>query len=185
MSDWTSGRDYNRRMGAAGSRSGSRSYSEQRTFAPEDQDAPGERGWAREPAGGYRFGRRDNRRFDNRDEEHRVPRNETERLIASDKVEGTRVYSRNGERLGTVQNFMVEKRSGRAEYAVLSFGGAFGMGDRHYPIPWNMLTYDEELGGYVVDLTERDLERAPSHRAGASPPLDRGYEADIRGYYGW
>jgi len=158
---------------------------EQRSFAREDQGGQPERGWAREPPEGYRFGRRDNRRFDNRDEEHRVPRDETERLIASDKVEGTRVYSRNGERLGTVENFMVEKRSGRVEYAVLSFGGALGMGERHYPIPWSMLTYDEDLGGYVVELTPQDLARAPSHRAGASPNYDRNYESDIHGYYGW
>jgi len=185
MSDWTTGRDYRQRTSSYGGPGDWRQRDEQRSFGLDDQDMPRERGWAQEPPGGYRFGRRDNRRFDNRDEEHRVPRNETERLIASDKVEGTRVFSRTGERLGTVENFMVEKRSGRAEYAVLSFGGALGMGDRHYPIPWNMLTYDEDRGGYVVDLTERDLERAPSHRAGASPNYDRSYEADIHGYYGW
>ena len=79
---------------------------------------------------------------------------------------------------------MVDKRSGRVEYAVLSFGGALGMGDRHYPLPWGMLTYDEECGGYVVDLAPRDLERAPSHRAGQTS-IDRSYESDIHGYYGW
>jgi len=161
---------------------------ERRSFGGRDQpemDGGGGRGWAREPAEGYRFGARDNRRFDNRDEEHRVPRNETERLIASDKVEGTRVYSRDGDRLGTVENFMVEKRSGRVEYAVLSFGGAMGMGGRHYPIPWQMLTYDDQRGGYVVDLTRQELERAPSHRAGQDQRFGRDYEADIHGYYGW
>ena len=53
---------------------------------------------------------------------------ETGRLIASDKVEGTAVYNRQGEHLGSVHNFMVDKRTGQVEYAVLSFGGFLGIG---------------------------------------------------------
>jgi sporulation protein YlmC with PRC-barrel domain len=184
MSDWMAGRDHRQREGAYGGPFGWRREDEPRSFGRDERDMRRDRGWAQEPPGGYRFGRRDNRRFDNRDEEYRVPRDETDRLIASDKVEGTRVYSRDGERLGKVENLMVDKRSGRVDYAVLSFGGTFGVGDRHYPIPWDMLAYDENLGGYVVDLTPRDLQRAPSHRAGVAPRYDRGYEADIRDYYG-
>lgn len=185
MSDWMTEREQRQRMNPYGGPGGARRPDEPRTFARGDREPAPERGWAREPEGGYRFGRRDNRRFDNRDEERRVPRDETERLIASDKVEGTRVYSRDGERLGRVENVMIEKRSGRVEYAVLSFGGALGVGDRHFPIPWHMLTYDEDLGGYMVDLTPRDLERAPSHRSGPWRSFDREYEADIHSYYGW
>jgi hypothetical protein len=181
MSDWSAGREDRERMSAFEGTGGRRREDEPRSFGRDER----QRGWAREPEGGYRMGRRDNRRFDNRDEDYRVPRDETERLIASDKVEGTRVFSRHGERLGTIENFMVDKRSGCVEYAVMSFGGTFGMGDRHYPLPWKMLSYDEDLGGYVVDLTPRDLERAPSHRAGASQRFDREYRADIHDYYGW
>jgi hypothetical protein len=59
----------------------------------------------------------------------------TDRLIASDKVEGTAVYNRQGERLGEVYNFMVDKRSGRVAYAVMSFGGFLGMGQSYHPLP--------------------------------------------------
>jgi len=118
------------------------------------------------------------------DEHRRTPRDETERLIASDKVEGTRVFGRDGRDLGRIENFMVDKRRGRVEYAVLSFGGFMGLGHRHYPLPWNQLDYDERLGGYRVDITERDLERAPSHRAGSTPAYDAGYGRDIYSYYG-
>jgi sporulation protein YlmC with PRC-barrel domain len=118
------------------------------------------------------------------DEHRRTPREETERLIASDKVEGTRVFDRDGRRVGEIENFMVDKRRGQVEYAVLSFGGFLGMGDRFYPLPWNELTYDEGLGGYKINLTQRDLERAPSHRAGTTPTYDKGYSADIWSYYG-
>ena len=108
----------------------------------------------------------------------------TSRLIASDRVEGTAVYDRRGNRLGTIENFMVGKRSGRVEYAVLSFGGFLGMGQQHYPLPWDQLDYDESMNGYVVDITEDDLDRAPSHRAGDEIDYERGYGADVRGYYG-
>lgn len=130
------------------------------------------------------YGRRDNDRYGNYDESRRVPIDETDRLIASNKVEGTRVYDRRGNRLGTIENFMVDKRSGKVEYAVLSFGGFLGLGGRHYPIPWDQLTYDDRQGGYVSDLSERDLERAPSHRAGEDARYDRRYSSDIQGYYG-
>jgi hypothetical protein len=179
------GREHRPRMRGYGGPIGAQHYDGPRSFAREREDMPRDRSWAQEPAQGYRYGRRDNRRFGNRDEDYRVPRDETERLIASDKVEGTRVFARNGDRLGTVENFMVSKRSGTVEYAVLSFGGTLGVGDRHYPIPWRMLSYDDELNGYVVDLSPRDLERAPSHRAEANPRYDRDYEADIDSYYNW
>lgn len=130
------------------------------------------------------FGRRDNDRFDNYDENRRIAIDETDRLIASDKVEGTRVYNRRGDRLGTIHNFMVEKRAGRVEYAVMSFGGFLGMGERYYPLPWSMLTYDERQGGYVVDIDERQLDRAPSYSRNDQPRWDRGYSSHINDYYG-
>jgi hypothetical protein len=91
--------------------------------------------------------------------------NETQDLIASDKVEGTSVYDRNGTKLGSVYNFMVDKRSGHVAYAVLSFGGFLGMGTSYHPLPWNQLTYEPAQGGYVVNLTREQLEGAPTYSA--------------------
>ena len=64
-----------------------------------------------------------------------VATDETDRLIASNKVEGTAVYNRQGERLGTVHNFMVDKYTGQVAYAVMSFGGFLGMGGSSHPLP--------------------------------------------------
>jgi hypothetical protein len=61
--------------------------------------------------------------------------NETDRLIASDKVEGTAVHNRAGEHLGSVYNFMVDKFIGCIAYAVMSFGGFLGIGERYHPLP--------------------------------------------------
>ena len=109
---------------------------------------------------------------------------ETDRLIASNKVEGTAVYNRQGDRLGSVYNFMVDKRSGKAEYAVMSFGGFLGIGEGYHPLPWNVLTYDTDQGGYVVDLDKGMLEKAPSYQSGEEPRYDRAYGERVYGHYG-
>jgi sporulation protein YlmC with PRC-barrel domain len=113
-----------------------------------------------------------------------LARDETSHLIASNKVEGTAVYGRNGERLGSIYNFMVDKRSGQVEYAVMSYGGFLGLGSRYYPIPWRMLTYNTREGGYHVDMTERDLENAPSFNRDNEPRYDRRYSGRVHDYYG-
>ena len=112
-----------------------------------------------------------------------VETDETGDLIASDKVEGTAVYNRQGEKLGSVHNFMVGKRSGRVAYAVLSFGGLLGMGQSFHALPWNALTYDTNRGGYVVDLDKDRLSRAPSHQAGEDPFSDAGYRRRVTDYW--
>jgi hypothetical protein len=113
-----------------------------------------------------------------------VETDETNQLIASNKVEGTPVYNRQGEHLGEVYNFMVDKRSGQVAYAVMSFGGFLGMGQSYHPLPWKVLTYDTRMGGYVVDLDKRRLENAPYYAASESPTWNREYGRRIDEYYG-
>ena len=113
-----------------------------------------------------------------------VNADETDRLIASDKVEGTAVYNRAGERLGSVQNVMIDKFSGQVAYAVMSFGGFLGIGERYHPLPWSVLTYDTGLGGYVVDLSREQLEGAPSYAANENVNWsDRGWGSQVHDYY--
>lgn len=108
---------------------------------------------------------------------------ENDRLISSSKVENTAVYNTDGERLGEVKNFMVDKYSGQVRYAVLSFGGIMGMGARHFPLPWDVLTFDERKGGYVVDLDKDMLEGAPSYEADQEPAFDTVYRRQILLFY--
>ncbi len=105
-------------------------------------------------------------------------------LIASDRVEGTAVYNRQGERLGKISNFMVDKRSGQVRYAVLSFGGFLGTGHDHYPLPWSMLDYDTGQQGYVVDLDKQLLDAAPRYDDDQRPDYDDGYGRNVYQYYG-
>lgn len=113
-----------------------------------------------------------------------LARDETGDLISSAKVEGTAVFGSDGERLGTIDHFMVGKRDGRVRYAVMNFGGLFGLGENHHPLPWDQLTYDEDKGGYSVSLDKDRLKDAPSYRRGREPLFDRDYNEQVYGYYG-
>lgn len=113
-----------------------------------------------------------------------VATDETARLIASNKVEGTAVYNQQAEKLGSIHNFMVDKQSGKVEYAVLTFGGLFGMGGDYYPLPWDVLTYDTNQGGYVVNLDKSVLEKAPRYTQSDEPTFDQDYGREVYGYYG-
>jgi len=112
-----------------------------------------------------------------------VATDETLRLISSRKVEGTAVYDRAGEELGTVDSFMVDKVSGQVAYVVLSFGGFLGLGENYHPLPWRALTYDPRLGGYVVDIDKDKLADAPRHGRDEDPFVDTEYGSKVDAYY--
>jgi hypothetical protein len=114
-----------------------------------------------------------------------VATDETNTLISSDKVEGTAVYNREGEKLGSIHTLMVDKVSGKVAYAVMSFGGFLGIGDRYHPLPWNVLSYDTRQGGYVVALDRSMLEGAPTFGSSQTPNWsDPGWNKHVHDYYG-
>ncbi len=105
-------------------------------------------------------------------------------LISSDRVEGTYVYDRDGNQIGTIQKLMIEKIGGKVAYAIMSFGGFLGMGSDEHAIPWAKLTFDMKLGGYRTCITERQLHDAPSfyQSADAAWP-DRRRETELNSYW--
>lgn len=110
---------------------------------------------------------------------------ETNTLIGADKVEGTKVYNRAGDHLGEIHEVMIDKLSGNVAYAVMSFGGFLGMGEKYHPLPWSALDYDTSVGGYVVDLSKEQLEGAPTYGVDEDPHWgDRAYEKRVHDYYG-
>ena len=114
--------------------------------------------------------------------DQQTPRSHT--LIASDRVEGTPVRRSNGEKIGSIERLMIDKLSGSVAYAVLSFGGFLGMGQKHAPIPWARLAYDQVLGAYRLEMSDEELTAAPSF--GADEEFDwgdRSREVDIHNYY--
>jgi hypothetical protein len=110
---------------------------------------------------------------------------ETPQLIAAGKVHGTPVYNRDGEHLGTIEDVMLDKRSGRVAYAVMSFGGFLGIGERHHPLPWSVLRFDPSLGGYVVDLDRDRLKDAPAYAVDSAPDWgSRDWGRQVDDYWG-
>jgi hypothetical protein len=109
---------------------------------------------------------------------------ETAGLIASDKVEGTPVYDARGEKIGSIERVMIDKRSGQVAYAVLSFGGFLGIGSDYYPIPWASLKYDTNLGGYRLDITEEQLKGAPKYAGDSWDWENRERGREVYDYYG-
>jgi len=111
--------------------------------------------------------------------------NPTGRLIGADQVQGTAIYNPRGDDLGSVEDVMIDKITGRIAYAVVGFGGFLGIGDRHYPLPWEKLKYDTSMGGYVVDLDRRTLEGAPSYADDEAVTWeDRTWGKRVYDYYG-
>lgn len=110
--------------------------------------------------------------------------NETHRLISADKVQGTVVYNSSGEKLGTVENVMIDKQTGKVAYAVMSFGGFLGMGEKYHPLPWSTLQYDTSLDGYSVPMSKEVLEKAPTYGAGETVDMeDRRWGERVHRYY--
>lgn len=104
--------------------------------------------------------------------------------ISSDKVEGTSVYNTRGDKLGSIDDLVIDKHSGQVRYAVLEFGGFLGMGTDRYPLPWNMLKYDTEKEGYVVPVDPATLENAPHYTDGDVPAYTMDYNQKVNRHYG-
>jgi sporulation protein YlmC with PRC-barrel domain len=105
-------------------------------------------------------------------------------VISSDRVEGTAVYNDAGDKLGSIDYLVIDKRSGQVRYAALEFGGFLGIGTNRYPVPWNLLEYDTARGGYVVPIDKDTLEGAPRYEQGRRPNYDEEYGRTVYDYYG-
>ena len=103
--------------------------------------------------------------------------------ISSAKVEGTNVYSLNGDKLGSIHEIVIDKASGHVRYAELEFGGFLGMGTDVYPLPWGKLKYDVTKDGYVVDVNKAQLDQAPKYPVGRDIEYTEKYGREVYNYY--
>ncbi len=139
-----------------------------------------------EDSSAYAADSRDSWRDADRDATTAIDTDETHALIAADKVRGTSVYDQDGDKIGSVDSVMINKVSGKVAYAVMSFGGFLGIGERFHPLPWDALRYDTELGGYRVNQSADKLRDAPNYDRTEVDSYDydrRGRE--LSGYYGF
>lgn len=109
-------------------------------------------------------------------------------LILGSRVNGTPVFDTAGDRIGHIDDLSIERVSGEVVYAILSFGGFLGIGEKYHPLPWAMLDYDPQKGGYVVALDKAALKDAPYYDVleleELGGPRREAYGERIFGYYG-
>jgi len=106
----------------------------------------------------------------------------TQLLFQSNKSDAMTVKTRDGDKLGHIHAFMINKRSGHAVYAILAIGGFLGMGKAYYPLPFRLLAFEATSDSYVVTIDRRVLEGGPSWAANA-PLFDQAYADRVASYY--
>lgn len=85
------------------------------------------------------------------------------RAILASKVKGTNVYNTKGDKIGHVEDVVLDKQSDSIMFAALGFGGLLGIGEKYAPVPWSMLDYSPDKGGYVVPMSEDMIKKAPAY----------------------
>jgi sporulation protein YlmC with PRC-barrel domain len=81
--------------------------------------------------------------------------------IRAKRVIGTDVSNSAGDKIGKVEDLVLDKLSNHIMFAIVSFGGFLGMGQKYHPIPWSSLEFDPQEGSYIVDFTKEQLKAAP------------------------
>lgn len=105
--------------------------------------------------------------------------------IRAGRAIGTDVYDRSGKKIGEVKDIVLEKTSNNILFAVVSFGGVLGIGEKYHPVPWAELDFDPQVGGYVVSFTESQLKSAPADSLDALTKDDgRAYRDRAFQHYG-
>lgn len=104
-------------------------------------------------------------------------------IIESDRVEGTAVFDRKNDQIGTIRRLLIEKVSGRVLYVDVTFGGFLGIGSHHVTIPWDKLAYDKELEGYRTEVTEAQVRGAAAFYGDEGVSPDRRRQQEIKDYW--
>ena len=106
-------------------------------------------------------------------------------VLAADTLMGEKVVNLQKEDLGTIEHLMIDLQSGRVAYAVLSFGGFLGMGDKLFAIPWSSLALDTVERRFVLNVDKARLTNAPGFDKDHWPNMaDRTWGTTVYAYYG-
>ena len=107
-------------------------------------------------------------------------------VLSASSITGTKVLNPAGEQLGSIEDLMLDTGTGDIAYAVLSFGGFLGMGDKLFAIPWEALTIDTADHSIVLDVDREKLEQAPGFDKDDWPTTaDSTWMHDLHRHYGF
>lgn len=106
------------------------------------------------------------------------------RTLSASTLMNEPVYNRQGEKIGKIEDYMLDLDKGCVEYAVLSFGGFLGIGSKLFAIPWNAMQLDTENEAWILDVSEERLRQAPGFDKDNWPDLgDRNYRQSISDFW--
>lgn len=107
-------------------------------------------------------------------------------MMSANSLAGDAVRNSAGEDLGRINDFMIDLDNGHIVYAVLSFGGFMGMGDKLFAIPWEALAIDLDEGRFVLNIDRKDLEDAPGFDKNDWPATpNREFVNRVHTHYGY
>lgn len=117
-----------------------------------------------------------------KDNSHKGPGPE---LMGANTLTGDHVHNVQNVHLGDIKEIMLDMRTGKVAYAVLSFGGVFSIGEKLFAVPWNALTLDTVNKRFVLDVEKERFENAPGFDSDDWPDMaDLSWSASIDSYYG-
>lgn len=106
-------------------------------------------------------------------------------VVKTKDVVGVCVKNANDEDLGKIEEIILDKVQGNVRYAVLSFGGFLGMGDKLFSIPWKALHYNKAKDSFVLNIDKEKLKNAPGFDKNNWPDWsDETWGTSIYDYYG-
>jgi len=113
-------------------------------------------------------------------------RQDYRRVLSAKTLSGDHVRNAAGEDLGTIEEIMLDVSTGRIAYAVLSFGGFLGMGNKLFAVPWQALKLNERDHEFVLNVDKKRLENAPGFDKENWPDMaDPTYGSKVFSYYGY
>jgi sporulation protein YlmC with PRC-barrel domain len=117
--------------------------------------------------------------------QHIDPSTPMRRVMSASSLSSDAVRNRLGEDLGAIKEIMIDVPSGQVAYAVLSFGGFLGIGQKLFAIPWAALTLDEDRKCFMLDVDKSTLEKAPGFDKDHWPDMaEPTWGREIHQYYG-
>ena len=81
-------------------------------------------------------------------------------FLTANTVKGDKVINMAGEHLGKIEDLMIDLKYGRIVYAVLSFGGFLGIGNKLFVIPWKALSVRPHEHAFALNVSKEVLEKA-------------------------
>lgn len=104
-------------------------------------------------------------------------------FLASGTLIGDKVYNSKKEHIGKIEELMIDLEKGRVGYAVMSFGGAFGFGNKFFAIPWQTLKVDQDNKCLILDVEKEKFEKAPGFDKDHWPDMSPEFTQSINTYY--